>query len=1488
MKKRMFAMLLAMVMVLSLLPVSAFAADVVIVPAAEDGWEEIGTVTGSSYEDTTAESDTEYEYMVVGSDGSTQTVAVTAETPDGGTGDTTGGDETYDNAYGTATKTTSTTTTEGSTCYELVTNGVNGITSGEEYLIVSSSSGAANALTIAPGRTSVQITDGKITSVDSSAVFTITGNATNGYTLKNGDNYIRYNTTNNGHWNSYTLASGQNSQAWTLSNSGTNGVTISTSIQGWSNSTTYYIRYSNNSFSLNSIISSTLYLFKKVVEPGETVTTTTYDVTWNEAAQELLDTCNDLNRENYTEETWTPFAEALEAANAAKAGQTSFDTMDAAKTALDTMTALKEKYDALALVKTEVSVPNIQWERTLEPAYTGTSSSYTSQNGALVRNLTYISDDGTGNYPNITWDKTSVRELTTDSRMTVWDYNTTAQYAATVSKVTGVSAATWHNWNTDTNWMKASVRKISGTFTWPEGYDLDDTITLESVNDANYQAIYDYINENETYKETLGSRKVIAINDDMYVYVYLEGDENGAEMDDSYLAFFTGSVGKGIWCSTNTTNGADWKRTVPASYNGKYATRAFYNAYPNLSTNKSDVKALPSTVSNNMKHTDGWYTFADGNSISSVLREHYTSEDLVGKTIHIDIYCFDNSGDGGMDELQVKLTRQKENTATVTVNYYLNSVSGTPLASSSMPGVQIGTGITLTDGYEHNMLNYAKAMAIEAAGNKDVTDGEQQGTIPYTVVEGENVINVVYTVKDDKAIDLHAGSAEVPYDGKEHTVTDYDVKMNGQKILQNADGTYTTVDGNYIQNVIGTQGHGTLPGKYEITVNYNSLEFVKDKDGYDVTNSYKVTTHPGTLTITYAPEAKTYTYDFGVANKYGAVLDSVELNAESVTSSSANAVYDKTANTITYTPSSVNTGETVTLTLTFIGGYTTTKTINFLPATNVLYEEGFVSTTEDTDWKNAGTAAPDMTVTDNETTAYGYTEDTNYTDGTEFSAGTALKAVLTKDQATRDATFTFTGTGFDLISECGTNTGMLLVGLKDANDNAKAGYLVDTYFCGDEEYVNGTGILAYQVPVIRELGLEYGTYTVTVKGYLTKGSGAVNSNARGVATMALEDADAFSVEQIFAEAGMSEYLSADVEIVYMDDNSILNGGIGPEITETTVTDTTEDTSATESTGVFGKLRSFFKNLGRSTTLESAAPVAENTQATEGTEISAYIDGFRVYQPKGTEESDYETDEQETRYYSLYDFVKTSVNEFEWVDGAAVYIEYDGSQSTDIITEYKDQGPQNEVYLAPGASIVFGLQGYEEDVSTVQVAAKQINAQDANGDMGVYSTATEMYYDVTGNINYDPKLDVYYVVITNDADAEGILALSGLKVSQNITAMASQELANNVIELKNAENAAFQPEKFSITAPSSAKAKKSYTIKFSTSTDVDHIVIQPENGDVIELTPTNKKAVESGRAEFYTFSKSFKQSTAGDYTYTITAYDEEGNASVATDVTVKVK
>lgn len=906
-----------------------------------------------------------------------------------------------------------------------------------------------------------------------------------------------------------------------------------------------------------------------------------------------------------------------------------------------------------------------------------------------------------------------------------------------------------------------TARRFSGSFVWPEGYTLSDSIELISKNDSYYQEIYEAIENDPDLKAVFGGKKVVAINDDMFVFVYKDGDQPTEDNYSDYLAFFAGTAGKGVWSWPNAdpqdTNhggsgvgwGGEWNVTEPATYGDKdkYASKAFYKVLPNLDTagkNRSnsmlsekligkEATDTTTATAGMMALSDYWYSFMDGNAISTVLNNKYGTTGInAGDTVHIDIYCIDMEKVGGMDELEIRLTRQKPTTSTVKVRYWLNEVGNTSddkyLGQSVMTGQTIGSQITLVDGTDVNQLDYLRAAAITKNGGGDVHTGVQIDN-PFTVTEisENNIINVVYTPYDKKIVELWAGELTVLYDGDEHVVHDVKITQSGYADILVPDSEKTTEatlndklnNKNTITNITAVRKE-TLPGKYTVSFAGNSQ--VLDRWGNVLTN-YTIIYHPGSLTITYAPSAKVFTYDFGVQNSYSELLNDVEKSAAEIKvldSSKTYVSYDKSTNALLYTPQSVNSGETIDLALVFAGGYQVKKSITFLPATNVLYEENFMTNGgTNGEWTAEGTNNTATVVNDNENSIYGYAD--AYKGFATYSNGGALKATLNlnggKRAYTTDAVeFSFSGTGFDIISECGTDTGLIIAAVSKDGNPFKV-YIVDTYFCGDNSIggnpiITGPGILDYQVPVVRAMNLERADYSVRILGYLTDTAGAIVGPASPTpwdggetgAAGSTRGANGIDTNRILREAGLKEFIGCEVETSFMDENSVLNGG----------------------TGIAAK-NSQNRTFGKRDT--AAAQTA-----------NVYLDAFRVYKPLA-DETKYVKNEQGLAYAPVYDYVKNSANSIgsEILPNSMVYVEYDGDTGIANIANYQKRGPQNEVYLTNGNYIGFALEGYTEG-DTVMISAKAVAGEPILGYLNstgmvsqeIYSgmKMTEMYYDVT--------------------------------------------------------------------------------------------------------------------------------------------------------------
>lgn len=573
--------------------------------------------------------------------------------------------------------------------------------------------------------------------------------------------------------------------------------------------------------------------------------------------------------------------------------------------------------------------------------------------------------------------------------------------------------------------------------------------------------------------------------------------------------------------------------------------------------------------------------------------------------------------------------------------------------------------------------------------------------------------------------------------------------------------------------------------------------------------------------------------------------------------------------------------------------------VNIIPATNVYYEENFISEIAGKKaWTLAGETVTNVYqatekayaelpegntsgINDDKLYVYGYDDNvaSSLENTTGYSMGSAYHAQVTyssdKEAAyTGDGlTFTFTGTGFDLISECSNKTGALVVRVVGAKTGYSKTYYIDTYFRGDTQNIIGEGSRVYQVPVLRSLNLDYDTYKVTVYGALLKKSGVVTppvyaTNAVSAYSM---DYTTDAMRELLDACGMSDVFAEDVEIIYMDENSVLNGG----------------------TGVFGEevVQPVFNNYAVNAVNEGTTTVTADV----------YVDAFRVYNPLETESAVYKNDKEDgVTYMSAYDFIADRTGDASQDTTAILYVEYNAKLNVSEISTYKVNGPENEIYLASGCGIAFGLSGLSDKDPKLQISAKVVSG-DPTLEVGegykvksVQINATEMYYDIVSNINLDNGKR--YVVIKNTSeDNTAVLAISGLKLSAGteVTALDS-DIQDQILQSFNKQknsSTEFVPEVFTVSVPETVRKNRNFTVSIATSIgDVKSVTIQMDGtDDIYTLTPKNLSAVEIGRATCYNYSKTFKIKEPGTYTFTIKAFNENGNSAVIhKTVTVSAK
>lgn len=202
------------------------------------------------------------------------------------------------------------------------------------------------------------------------------------------------------------------------------------------------------------------------------------------------------------------------------------------------------------------------------------------------------------------------------------------------------------------------------------------------------------------------------------------------------------------------------------------------------------------------------------------------------------------------------------------------------------------------------------------------------------------------------------------------------------------------------------------------------------------------------------------------------------------------STFDISAKTFTYTLTEML-DEIEILTVNITGkrnGQTGTAgfKISIIPASIVYYEDNDSFITFDEKWEKLGAddvaAVQAVQKLGNTSTVYGY--DAAYANNSStYSNGGVHKVTLTTGEYAT-ATFSFKGTGFDLINLTGSTTGTLIVSITNANGYSR-NILVDTYYGYkkvDGKWVvdeNADGAL-HQIPGVKVDNLPYGEYTVKI------------------------------------------------------------------------------------------------------------------------------------------------------------------------------------------------------------------------------------------------------------------------------------------------------------------------------------------------------------------------------------------------------------------------
>lgn len=551
-----------------------------------------------------------------------------------------------------------------------------------------------------------------------------------------------------------------------------------------------------------------------------------------------------------------------------------------------------------------------------------------------------------------------------------------------------------------------------------------------------------------------------------------------------------------------------------------------------------------------------------------------------------------------------------------------------------------------------------------------------------------------------------------------------------------------------------------------------------------------------------------------------------------------NAVLDKANHTLTYTLTKpLPEPESLQLTVTDSTG-SNTRNINIFPASNVLYEENFLTQgdlnkTDRLSWISETatqlTGKSQSTHKNDASVRYGY--DDVYQSITGRNGAWTVSGLSANNSASKVLTTEFYGNALDIIGSCGENTATLSVVIRNLDDESapRKNLIIDTRY---------NGATLEQVPFSHiDLNVD-AHYSVKIRAYYAPAIAAGNTNTAATfgAVSAISD---FAVSASYADQAVWNQMARDLaeDGLTLDDAEFVRFA---------------DTSAaqTDSLAVYADLYS-----------------VQQPARQEGTELA--IDAFRVYRTASTIHTvpkNYLGSEQNIDYKNILELVNNTI--------VKAYTE-NGTVESVTVAEYEAKGgPLDEIYLSLNESVI--IQVPETTGNTIQVSLRAVQGATSWADTttgntpATISSNTEMYYTVKAGNN-----GVF--TITNRGDA--LLAVGNVKLPSNAKTTSTSEIDEDALRasvcaalgLSAEQPQAFQPKTFTARATTLPMLRnKRVSVLITISNDVSYVTV---NG--VKYTPSRYYASWQ-KTRLIQFGE-----TLGKYeskTYTIIAYDANGVAS----------
>lgn len=552
-----------------------------------------------------------------------------------------------------------------------------------------------------------------------------------------------------------------------------------------------------------------------------------------------------------------------------------------------------------------------------------------------------------------------------------------------------------------------------------------------------------------------------------------------------------------------------------------------------------------------------------------------------------------------------------------------------------------------------------------------------------------------------------------------------------------------------------------------------------------------------------------------------------------------NAVLDKANHTLTYTLTKpLPEPESLQLTVTDDTG-SNTRNINIFPASNVLYEENFLTQgdlnkTDRLSWISETatqlTGKSQSTHKNDASERYGY--DDVYQSITGRNGAWTVSGLSANNSASKVLTTEFYGNALDIIGSCGENTATLSVVIRNLDDESapRKNLIIDTRY---------NGATLEQVPFSHiDLNVD-AHYSVKIRAYYAPAIAASNTNTAATfgAVSAISD---FAASSSYADQAVWNQMARDLaeDGLTLDDAEFVRFADTPA-------------AQTDSLAVYADLYS-----------------VQQPARQEGTELA--IDAFRVYRTASTIHTvpkNYLESEQNIDYKNILELVNNKI--------VKAYVE-NGTATDVTVEEYEAMGgPLDEIYLRLNESVT--IQVPETAGNTIQVSLRAVTetpASWADATTGETPTAissnTEMYYTVHADTDG-------IFTITNRGS--GLLAVGNVKLPSNAKTTSTSEIDEDALRasvcaalgLSAEQPQAFQPKTFTARATTLPMLRnKRVSVLITISNDVSYVTV---NG--VKYTPSRYYASWQ-KTRLIQFGE-----TLGKYeskAYTIIAYDANGVAS----------